>query len=249
MIWLQALTLAILPAFLVADLLLKPQLGRTQRSWRLRAVSVTLVNFALSLGIGHGYAALFAGTSLFDGRLLGTWGGAVAGVVVYEFFHYWYHRAAHRFDGLWRMGHQMHHSAESLDPWGAYFLHPLDAAVFLSLSSLVLFPLLGLEPLAAAWATAFLTFCAVFQHASFRTPHWVGWFVQRPESHAIHHARGVHAWNYANLPLWDMLFGTYRNPRLQDWPQQGFYDGASARLLDMMTFRDVSQPARRKGQS
>jgi sterol desaturase/sphingolipid hydroxylase (fatty acid hydroxylase superfamily) len=243
MTWLELLTLAILPAFLVVDLLL-PRAGNTPlRAWRLRASAVTTVNFGLSLGLGLAYTQVFAGVSLFDGRTLGTWGGAVVGVVVYEFFKYWYHRTAHRFDRLWRLGHQMHHSAESLDPWGAYFLHPLDAAIFLSMSSLVLFPLLGLEPLAAAWATAFLTFCAVFQHARIATPHWLGWFIQRPESHAVHHERGVHAWNYSDLPLWDMIFGTWRNPRSRERLEQGFYDGASARLVDMLAFRDVSAPA------
>ena len=36
-----------------------------------------------------------------------------------------------------------------------------------------------------------------------------------------------------------MLFGTFRNPR--DFaPAAGFYDGASARGLDMLRFRDVA---------
>ena len=36
-----------------------------------------------------------------------------------------------------------------------------------------------------------------------------------------------------------MLFGTFRNPR--DFaPAAGFYDGASARVLDMLRFRDVA---------
>jgi sterol desaturase/sphingolipid hydroxylase (fatty acid hydroxylase superfamily) len=239
----KLLALAILPTFLLIDLVMARRRGRAARSWRWRATAVTVFNFSLSLVIGKTYAAAFGGMSLFDGRTLGPWLGAVVGVLVYDLGHYAYHRAAHRFGWLWRLGHQMHHSAESLDPWGAYFLHPLDAAMFISLSNLVLTPLLGLDPLAAASASAFITFCAVFQHASVKTPRWLGWFVQRPESHAVHHARGVHAGNYANLPLWDLLFGTCRNPRHDVPPQQGFYDGASSRLLDMLAFRDVSRPA------
>jgi sterol desaturase/sphingolipid hydroxylase (fatty acid hydroxylase superfamily) len=178
--------------------------------------------------------------------VLGTAFGAIVGVLAYEFCHYWYHRSAHRFNGLWRMGHQMHHSAETLDAWGAYYLHPLDAAVFASLPSLLLFPVLGLAPEAGAWSAAFITFCGVFQHAHVRTPRWLGYLIQRPESHAIHHARGVHAYNYADLPLWDIVFGTFRNPPADAArPAQGFYDGASARVWEMLTFRDVSKPARR----
>ena len=89
-----------------------------------------------------------------------------------------------------------------------------------------------------------LTFLAVFQHAGVRTPGWLGALIQRPESHAIHHQQGVHAYNYADLPLWDMVFGTYRNPQtaLPRAPV-GFYDGASSRIVDMLRFRDVSKPA------
>ena len=36
---------------------------------------------------------------------------------------------------------------------------------------------------------------------------------QRPESHCVHHQEGLHSFNYADLPLWDMLFGTFRNPK------------------------------------
>jgi sterol desaturase/sphingolipid hydroxylase (fatty acid hydroxylase superfamily) len=245
MSWLELITLAVLPAFLLLDVFHRSHADRRQRWWRARAFAVTSVNFALSLAIGAGWATFFGGASLIDGHPLGTLGGAAVGVLCYEFAHYWYHRLAHRIDWLWRLGHQMHHSAESLDAWGAYYLHPLDAALFISLSSLVLFPVLGLTPQAGAVASAALTFMAIFQHVDLRTPRWLGYLVQRPESHRVHHARGVHAHNYADLPLWDMVFGTFHNPPAgaPERPQ-GFYDGASARLLDMLLFRDVSRPPR-----
>jgi hypothetical protein len=51
----------------------------------------------------------------------------------------------------------------------------------------------------------------------------------------------VHAGNYSDLPLFDLLFGTIENPR--DFaPQQGFYDGASTRVGEMLAFRDVTSP-------
>jgi sterol desaturase/sphingolipid hydroxylase (fatty acid hydroxylase superfamily) len=56
------------------------------------------------------------------------------------------------------------------------------------------------------------TFCTIFQHANIRTPRWLGYLVQRPESHSLHHERGVHARNYSDLPLFDLLFGTFANP-------------------------------------
>jgi sterol desaturase/sphingolipid hydroxylase (fatty acid hydroxylase superfamily) len=136
----------------------------------------------------------------------------------------------------------MHHSAESLDAFGANYLHPLDAAVFASINSLVLFPLLGLGLEAGVITALFLTFNAMFQHANIRTPHWLGYLIQRPESHNIHHARGVHRYNYSDLPLWDMVFGTFSNPREAADPDCGFYKGASSRIVEMLLGRDVSTP-------
>ncbi|HXS03818.1 MAG TPA: hypothetical protein VN731_05035, partial [Rhodanobacter sp.] len=66
-----------------------------------------------------------------------------------------------------------------------------------------------------------------------------GYIVQRPESHSWHHARGRHRNNYADVPLFDILFGTFDNPH--DFaPVTGFYDGASSRIGDMLLFREVS---------
>lgn len=85
------------------------------------------------------------------------------------------------------------------------------------------------------------TFPSMFQHANIRTPRWLGYILQRPESHSRHHARGVHAGNYADLPIFDLLFGTFHNPRYFA-AENGFYDGASSRVGEMLRFRDVSQP-------
>ena len=88
-------------------------------------------------------------------------------------------------------------------------------------------------------ASAFLAFNAAFQHANIRTPRWLGYLIQRPESHGVHHGRGIHRYNYADLPLWDMVFGTFRNPQPEATPRTaGFYPGASARLATMLAFRE-----------
>ena len=74
-----------------------------------------------------------------------------------------------------------------------------------------------------------------------RTPYWLGFAIQRPESHLVHHQLGLHAFNYGDLPLWDMLFGTFRNPETFD-AECGYYDGASSRVGEMLLGRDVTQP-------
>ena len=239
---LEYIGIAFIPAFIVLDLIYRHRRYETSRFWRLRAGIVTVVNFFLATGVALTWGHLLAGFSLLDLSALGMIAGAAVGVVVYEFFHYWYHRAAHRSNVLWRGAHQMHHSAESLDAFGAYYLHPFDALIFTSISSVVFFPLLGLAPEAGALGAAFLTFNAMFQHANVRTPRWLGYLIQRPESHAVHHGRGLHQYNYSDLPLWDILFGTFRNPERRDEPV-GFYTGASARVGEMLIFKDVSEPS------
>jgi sterol desaturase/sphingolipid hydroxylase (fatty acid hydroxylase superfamily) len=47
----------------------------------------------------------------------------------------------------------------------------------------------------------------------------------------------------SDLPFFDLLFGTFHNPR-EFSAEQGFYDGASARIPEMLRFRDVSEPRR-----
>ena len=79
----------------------------------------------------------------------------------------------------------------------------------------------------------------IFQHANLKTPAWLGYLVVRPESHARHHERGVHAKNYSDLPLWDLLFGTFENPATWNG-LAGFYSGASRRLGALLGGRDIS---------
>ena len=237
----EPLTLALIPGFLLLDFFIQRRHYNSTRHWRLRAALMTVAIVIISGEVAAFWGNLFGETHLFDLGGLGLW-GVIPGILVYEFFHYWYHRSAHRWNWLWRASHQMHHSAESLDAFGANFLHPIDAVMFATIASLVLFPLLGLSLEAGIVTALFLTFNAMFQHANINTPHWLGFLIQRPESHNIHHGRGIHGYNYSDLPLWDMLFGTYMNPRTLDSVDCGFYKGASSRLVDMLLGRDVTQP-------
>jgi sterol desaturase/sphingolipid hydroxylase (fatty acid hydroxylase superfamily) len=239
--YLELMTLALIPGFILLDLVYRKRRYPTARFWRLRSTSVTIGIVLLTTWVAGFWGRVFDGVSLFDLGGLGIVGGAAAGFLVYEFVHYWYHRALHESDALWPI-HQMHHSAESLDAFGANYIHPVDGALFATWSSLVFFPLLGLRVEAGILAALFVTFSAMFQHANIPTPHWLGYLIQRPESHNLHHARGVHRNNYADLPLWDMAFGTFRNSRTDDAPACGFYDGASGRVAEMLVGRDVSRP-------
>lgn len=149
---------------------------------------------------------------LIDGTKLGVAGGAVVGFVVFEIVLYVYHRACHGSSILWRGLHQMHHAPQRMDMPGATVFHPFELVMqnVLLIGTAVF--VLGLEPLAAAIVGALAGFYGMFQHWNVKTPRWLGYFIQRPESHCIHHQRNLHAKNYADLPLVDMVFGTFENP-------------------------------------
>ncbi|MCR9279672.1 MAG: sterol desaturase family protein [Pseudomonadaceae bacterium] len=238
--FLGILPLVLIVAFIALALLYEARAFDKPRYWKLRMTLATVAAVVGSIAITGLWGLALGDFHLLDGSSLGTWFGAVAGIVAYEFVHYWYHRSVHRFDWMWRAAHQMHHSAEVMDAFSANYLHPIDLVMFTTWSSLVFFPVLGLTIEAGLIAGGWVAFNTMFQHANIRTPRWLGFIVQRPESHVVHHERGRHRYNYANLPLWDMVFGTFRNPASVDGKQAGFYLGASERIVDMLLFRDVS---------
>jgi sterol desaturase/sphingolipid hydroxylase (fatty acid hydroxylase superfamily) len=209
--------------------------------WHARALGVFALYFLLSSYLPLLWSDMLAPLQAFDLSGWPVWAAAGLGLLVYELLAYAYHRGMHSIDTWFRVSHQMHHSAERLDVYGAFWFSPLDIVGWTLLPSVAL-TLLGLPPTAATTTILVITFLGIFQHANVRTPRWLGYVVQRPESHTIHHARGVHAKNYADLPLVDMLFGTFENPRHFEHAT-GYWHGASARMLDMLLARDVSRPA------
>ena len=88
------------------------------------------------------------------------------------------------------------------------------------------------------------TFCCAvgefFYHTNVKTPHWVGYFFQRPEMHRIHHEYERHQNNYGDITWWDMLFGTYQNPD-EFVSRCGFDAIREEQLVPMLAFRDVNK--------
>jgi sterol desaturase/sphingolipid hydroxylase (fatty acid hydroxylase superfamily) len=135
----------------------------------------------------------------------------------------------------------MHHSAERLDTYGAFYFSPLDMIGWTLLSTLCFSLIIGLSSQAITVVLLVTNFFSIFQHANVKTPQWLGYIIQRPESHTFHHAKGIHKYNYSDLPLFDILFGTFHNPKAFEH-ETGFYHGASGRIIDMLFSKDVSQP-------
>lgn len=191
------------------------------------------------------WADAIAPYRLFDLTHWSVPGAALLGVLSYELLGYFYHRTLHASDFLFRVVHQTHHASERLDVPSAFAFHPLDIVGWTLVTSLGLSVVVGLSAAATGASVLLVTFLSIFQHANLRTPRWLGYLVQRPESHSRHHARGHHRNNYADLPLLDLLLGTFENPA-EFSSQSGYYEGASARLGELLLGRDVtSQPLTR----
>jgi len=220
------------------------------KGWRTRALVVFVCYFYLSSYLPLLWGEALARYRLVNLEALNPFVGAAIGVLIYELFVYLWHQTMHRVHWIWRSFHQMHHSAERLDSWGAFYFSPLDIVGFTFLTSLSLTVVVGLSAQAVTYALYATTFLGVVQHINVRTPQWLGYIVQRPESHSVHHGRGVHQYNYSDLPLFDILFGTFRNPK-EFVSESGFYDGASAKVAEILVFKDIAgsnfDPALRLG--
>ncbi len=207
--------------------------------WRLQGAAFTLLYFAVAT-----YAPLFWDGWLGEHRLfaadtLPLWAQIVGGFLVLELGIYVWHRTMHNVNFLWRWFHQMHHSAERVDIWGALYFHPFDSVGWALLGSLALVLGFGVSAEAAIVINVIATFYGMFQHLNVRTPQWLGYVIQRPESHSGHHERGIHARNYSDLPFWDIVFGTFHNPR-EFTGECGFYDGGSKKVLPLLFGREIA---------
>jgi sterol desaturase/sphingolipid hydroxylase (fatty acid hydroxylase superfamily) len=182
------------------------------RGWQRTGVHFFIMLGAINCAVSAVLVRLFGRAHLFNGAALGIVGGTLVGYALLSFGNALMHRAYHRFDWLWHHVHRLHHVPRRLDVAGVMYQTPWEALGGALLFVLVTVFLLRLDPLASMLCAYIGAVYGMFQHLNIRTPRWLGIFIQRPEAHCLHHRRGVHAWNYSDLPLWDILWGTFRNP-------------------------------------
>jgi len=239
---LPILMIASFVLFLVVERL-RP--GRAQprvRRWLAKGILFFFVVGAVNAAIPALAAAALGDFTILRLASIGTFGGVVVFLLASDLLGYWIHRGLHTSERVWRWTHQMHHSAERLDMAGSTYFHPFDLVLQQALPTVVLTVLFGISPLAAAIGGFLGYLLGVTPHLNMRTPAWLGYVFQRPEMHAVHHQRGVHAYNYGVLALSDLLFGTWRNPTTFPDAPFGFWDGASSRMGSMLLGRDVTRP-------
>ena len=213
----------------------------TVRTWPYRVVLVNGFQLGVVLLAGISWERWLASWSLLHlrGRVPDASGGCLA-YFIGTFVFYWWHRCRHRVDWLWRGFHQIHHSPQRIEVITSFYKHPVEMIANSIIGSLLVYTLLGLD----LRGGAVFTFCCAagefFYHTNVKTPRWVGYVFQRPEMHRIHHEYEKHRNNYGDVTWWDMLFGTYENPK-EFGGQCGFDAEKEERLTAMLAFRDVHE--------
>lgn len=206
--------------------------------WWTRAGVLNLVQIGIVLAAGLFWDPWFHAHQVWQLDHLPHYQQVVIGYLAITFIYYWWHRWRHESDALWRWFHQVHHSPVRLEIITSFYKHPFEIFANGILSSLILYNLCGLSVEAAVSTTLITGLAELFYHWNVKTPHWLGYIIQRPESHCVHHQEGFHQNNYADLPIWDMLFGTYYNPRESEF-SCGFANDKEQELGAMLLGRDV----------
>jgi len=211
------------------------------RAWWARVALVNFIQLGIIILAGQAWDRWFANLSLIRLRdHIGNVPSAVIAYLVSTFVYYWWHRVRHESRWFWLLCHQLHHSPRRIETVTAFYKHPLEITINSLLSSAIVYVLLGCSVTAGSYYTFLTAVAEYFYHWNIRTPHWLGFLVQRPEAHRIHHKHKHHTNNFADLPMWDMLFKTFDNPKRFD-ATCGFDDWREDRFDDILGFRDVNK--------
>jgi sterol desaturase/sphingolipid hydroxylase (fatty acid hydroxylase superfamily) len=146
-----------------------------------------------------------------------------AGLFVFDFFYYFFHRAQHTIPFLWRL-HSTHHSIEELNAFNSYH-HITEELLRLPLITIPMAVLVSVSVPQVAVTVFLLGIYGQLIHAN--TNLRIGplrYFLTEPRHHRIHHSIERCHWNKnysAYFPVWDVIFGTVHFPRKDEYPRTG----------------------------
>ncbi len=234
--------LAIGLLFIILERIIPDQKLPVVKGWWLRVAILNLFQIGIVILGKKTWDNWFNGQSLWHLSLyVHEILGGFIGYFVVTFVFYWWHRWRHTVNFLWLFMHQIHHSPQRIETITSFFKHPLEIMCNSIIIGFVNFMILGLSVESAAWSLLFAAVGEYFYHTNIKTPHWLGYFFQRPEMHRIHHQRNKHYYNFSDFPIWDMLFGTFKNPKTMD-EACGFKPEREQRFAEMLLFRNVNNP-------
>lgn len=210
------------------------------KGWWTRVILINSMQLGVIILGGYTWDVWLKNASVFE--LSAHTSSAIGGLIAYfiiTFVFYWWHRWRHDSNFLWLTFHQVHHSPQRIETITSFYKHPVEIIFNSILIGTVNFVILGLTVESAAFCLLYSSVGEYVYHMNIKTPHVMGYFFQRPEMHRIHHQKSKHYNNFSDLPFWDMLFGTFENPKEMN-SNCGFKTERESRLLDMLTFKNVN---------
>jgi sterol desaturase/sphingolipid hydroxylase (fatty acid hydroxylase superfamily) len=211
--------------------------NRCDRRWMILASGVSLFQSIFTVGAGLVFIEIFSSISIFSFKSENIFLQGCFGFLLTSFIAYWWHRSMHKFDLLWRIFHQLHHSPRRIEALTSFYMHPFDAIAATFLNALCCYLILGLDAYGTAVSLIIAALYNIYIHADLKTPYWLGFAIQRPEMHRVHHKHMHHKQNYG-LSIWDLLFGTFSNPK--EYIQEvGFDEARENRIYEMLKTKDV----------
>lgn len=101
------------------------------------------------------------------------------------------------------------------------------------------YPVLGLSVESSIWLSFYSAIGEFYYHMNISTPVWTGYFFQRPENHRLHHIQNKRfCQNYADLPIWDWLGGTFQNVQTMKQPTV-YPTEKEVQIFKIIFFRDL----------
>jgi sterol desaturase/sphingolipid hydroxylase (fatty acid hydroxylase superfamily) len=183
--------------------------------WRwLRNIGLLLVNAGLSPLLVIPLSAWASSHALgWRPEWWSGWYGLLIDVLILDCWIYWWHRANHEIQFLWRF-HEVHHLDEFLDVSSALRFHFGEVVLSALVRSAVIF-VLDIPLLSVVVFETCVLIIAMFHHSNISLPNWLERFLSvlfvTPSIHWVHHhaIRRDTDSNYASiLSVWDLAFGS-----------------------------------------
>ena len=156
------------------------------------------------------------------------------GMILYDFFGYWLHRAQHKW--CWSI-HAVHHSIEELSGINSYshWTDPFFRMVFILLPGAYLVGIDGIESVFLVELLVKLQGYYLHTPTSLHLGPVFRRVIADNRFHRIHHSTDPRHFNSnfaAGTTLWDQLFGTAYFPAEDEWPEVGVIGAPSARTVN-----------------
>lgn len=220
----------------------RPLLDSKARRWltnlSLVAVNAAAARFLLPL-LPVTLAILLAekGWGILNVLSLPGWLKIAFALIFLDLIIYLQHVLFHYQPLLWRL-HRMHHTDLDIDVTTGNRFHPLEIIISL-LIKLAAVAVIGAPAVTVVSFEIILNAGAQFNHGNIKIPlqidRWLRLIVVTPDMHRVHHSVIVRETNSNfcfNIPLWDRLFGTYREqPR----------DGHLGMTIGLKEFREPAE--------